>query len=259
MILTHLSQQLYLGPKTAKRVIKMIYEMKRTVRCSQIGEDGSMRNSALVDFMQDCSLKHLDNEPVMTPYFRETGCIMFLISRQLDIVRKPRLDENVTVKTWTYELNRLYGFRNTVIYAENGDILVKCIAGGCFIDAGSMRTTKVPQETIDRVIKEPKLEDMEYLSRKIALPDTQPRVFDPVKINRCFIDMNKHVNNARYIDITDEFLPDDADVKRIRCEYKLPVRRDSVVIPKVYTAQEIVTVDLCSPQGKSYALVEYTF
>ena len=236
----------------------MIYEMKRTVRCSQIGEDGTMRNSALVDFMQDCSLKHLENEPVMSPYFRETGCIMFLISRQLDIVRKPQIDENVTVRTWTYELNRLYGFRNTVIYAESGEILVKSIAGGCFIDSKSMRTMKVPQETIDRVVLEKKLEDIEYTSRKITLPKCEPQIFEPVKINRCFIDMNRHVNNARYLDITDEFVPENAEISRIRSEYKLPVRRDSIVIPKVYSDNGLLTVDLSSPEGKSYTIVEYT-
>lgn len=236
----------------------MIYEMKRTVRCSQIGEDGTMRNSAVVDFLQDCSLMHLDNEPVMTPFFRETGCIMFLISRQIDIVKKPSLDDSVTVRTWCYELNRLYGFRNTVIYDENEEILVKSIAGGCFINAENMRTMKVPQETISKVTLEPKLEDIEYTSRKILLPDTEPQIFEPVRINRCFIDMNRHVNNARYLDITDEYLPDEANVKRIRCEYKLPVQRDSIVIPKVYTNGNITTVDLTDPEGKSYAIAEYT-
>ena len=236
----------------------MKYEMKRTVRCSQIGEDGMMRNSALVDFLQDCSLKHLENEPVMAPYFKQTGCIMFLISRQLDIIKKPKLDDSVTIKTWCYELNKLYGFRNTVIYGEDGEILVKSIAGGCFINSQTMRTMKVPQETIDRVKLEAKLEDIEYTSRKITLPDCEPQVFEPVKINRCFIDMNRHVNNARYLDITDEFLPDDAQIKRIRCEYKLPVQRNSIVIPNVYTSDNILTVDLTAPEGKSYAIAEYT-
>lgn len=232
--------------------------MKRTVRCSQIGEDGKMRCSALVDFLQDCSLKHLENEPVMTPYFKENDCIMFLISRQLDIVKKPALDDKVTVRTWCYELNRLYGFRNTVIYGEDGEILVKSIAGGCFINAHTARAMKVPKETIDRVQLEPKLEDIEYTSRKITLPDCEPQVFEPVKINRCYIDMNKHVNNARYLDITDEYLPDDADVRRIRSEYKMPVRRDSIVIPKVYTSGNVITVDLTDTEGKSYATAEYT-
>jgi acyl-ACP thioesterase len=70
--------------------------------------------------------------------------------------------------------------------------------------------------------------------------------------------MNKHVNNARYLDITDEFLPDGAQVKRIRCEYKLPVRRDSIVIPKVYTQGNIISVNLTNPEGKCYTAVEYT-
>ena len=236
----------------------MIYEMKRTVRCSHIGEDGQMRNSALVDFLQDCSLKHLENEPVISPFFEQTGCIMFLISRQLDIVRKPKLDDNVTVKTWCYELNRLYGFRNTVIYSQDGEILIKSIAGGCFIDSSNMRTTKVPQEVIDRVKLENKLEDIECTSRKIVLPECEPVVYEPIKINRCFIDMNRHVNNARYLDMTDEFLPDNACVKRIRSEYKLPAKRDSIVIPRVFTGADTVTVDLSAPNNKSYAVVEYT-
>lgn len=236
----------------------MIFEMKRTVRCSQIGEDGRMRLGALVDFLQDCSLKHLESEPVMAPYFKETGCIMFLISRQLDIVKKPKLDDKVTVKTWCYELGRLYGFRNTVIYDENGEILVKSIAGGCFIDSHTMRATKVPKETIDRVQLEAKLDDIEYLPRKIALPDCEPQVFEPVHISRCLIDMNSHVNNARYLDITDEYLPDSAVVSRVRCEYKMPVQRDSVVIPKVYKSGNIITVDLTDAGGKSYAAAEYT-
>ena len=236
----------------------MIYSMNRTVRCSQIGEDGLMRNSAVVDFLQDCSLKHLDNEPVMAPYFRETGNIMFLISRQLDILRKPSLDEEVTVKTWTYELNRLYGFRNTVICGEGGEILVKSIAGGCFINKATMRTTKVPQETIDMVKLEQKLDNMEYLPRKITLPDCRPLVREPVAINRCYIDMNRHVNNARYLDITDEYLPEGAQVKRIRSEYKLPVKRDSIIIPKIYERGNILTVDLSDPNGKSCTIVEYT-
>jgi FHS family L-fucose permease-like MFS transporter len=45
---------------------------------------------------------------------------MFLVSRQLDIVRRPEQNEKLTVKTWTYELKRMYGYRNTVIYDENG-------------------------------------------------------------------------------------------------------------------------------------------
>lgn len=148
-----------------------MYEMKRTVNCSQIGSHGIIRNSCLVDLLQDCSVIHLDTHPVMSPFFEKENCVMFLVSRQLDIVRRPEQNEKLTVKTWTYELKRMYGYRNTVIYDENGDICVKSIASGAFMDKTSQRPIKVPQELVDRVKLYPKL-DIEYLPRKIALPDT---------------------------------------------------------------------------------------
>ena len=126
-----------------------MYEMKRTVNCSQIGSHGIIRNSCLVDLLQDCSVIHLDTHPVMSPFFEKENCVMFLVSRQLDIARRPEQNEKLTVKTWTYELKRMYGYRNTVIYDENGDICVKSIASGAFMDKTSQRPIKVPQELVE--------------------------------------------------------------------------------------------------------------
>ena len=75
-----------------------MYEMKRTVNCSQIGSHGIIRNSCLVDLLQDCSVIHLDTHPVMSPFFEKENCVMFLVSRQLDIVRRPEQNEKLTVK-----------------------------------------------------------------------------------------------------------------------------------------------------------------
>ena len=71
-----------------------MYEMKRTVNCSQIGSHGIIRNSCLVDLLQDCSVIHLDTHPVMSPFFEKENCVMFLVSRQLDIVRRPEQNES---------------------------------------------------------------------------------------------------------------------------------------------------------------------
>ena len=57
-----------------------MYEMKRTVNCSQIGSHGIIRNSCLVDLLQDCSVIHLDTHPVMSPFFEKENCVMFLVS-----------------------------------------------------------------------------------------------------------------------------------------------------------------------------------
>ncbi|WP_243113154.1 acyl-ACP thioesterase domain-containing protein [Ruminococcus sp. Marseille-P6503] len=243
--------------KTKGEDFDIMFEMSRTVNCSNIGEDGKARNSAIVDFLQDSSIFHLDSHPVMSPFFREENCVMFLVSRQIDIARRPFYGEKIKIRTWTYELKRMYGYRNTIIYSENGEPLVKSIASGAFMDNVSQRPRKVPQELVDRVKLYPK-EDMEYLPRKITLPDSEPEVFPPLHIMKCYIDMNHHVNNARYIDIADEYLPENADISRMRIEYKMPLKRADTAIPRVFSEDGAVTVDISDENGKSFCIVEYT-
>lgn len=60
-----------------------MYEMKRTVNCSQIGSHGIIRNSCLVDLLQDCSVIHLDTHPVMSPFLRKKTASCFLCQDSL--------------------------------------------------------------------------------------------------------------------------------------------------------------------------------
>lgn len=234
-----------------------MFEMSRTVNCSNIGMDGKIKNSSIVDFLQDCSIFHLDSHPVLSPFFEKENCVMFLVSRQIDILKLPEYHEKVTLKTWTYEMKRMYGYRNTIIYGENGEPLIKSVAAGAFMDKETQRPRKITQELMDKIKLYPKA-DMEYLPRKILIPDIQPEIYEPVHIMKCHIDMNRHVNNARYIDITDEYLPDSAEIKRLRIEYKIPLKIGATAIPKVYKTENVVTVDITDGQGRTCCTAEYT-
>lgn len=235
-----------------------MYETDRKIYCSQMREGGVVGNSGLIDLLQDISDLHLMNHPVLAPFFRETGSVMFLTNRQVDIVRRPAYGEHVHTKTWTYELNRMYGFRNTVILGEKGDICVKSIAGGAFMDLKNGRPMRVSADLIAQVRTYEKL-DMEYLPRKIELPDKSPAITCQVLVRRCDIDMYDHVNNARYLDITDELVDDCCAAKRLRVEYKHPVRRGDIVIADRYDSDGSCVVCLRDETGKVYCSVEYSF
>lgn len=234
-----------------------MYEMTREVYCSNIGCNGCVRNSSLVDLLQDCSLRHLETDPVLSPFFERENCLMFLTSRQLDIIRMPEYSEKLTIRTWCYELNRAYGLRNTVIYGEDGLPCVKCNTGGAFVNLETQRPVKITAELADAVDKSPKL-DMEYMPRKIRIPDREADITENVAVLKCFIDMNGHVNNARYIDIADEYLEDDAKVGRIRIEYKVPLKRGDDVVAKVYHEENHLLVSLEDIHNRAYCICEYT-
>lgn len=237
----------------------IMFEMERTVFCSHLGEGGELRNSMLVDYLQDTSSRHLETHPVLAEFFEKEDCVMFLISRQIDILRRPVYGEKLRIMTRTYELNRMYGFRNTVICGEDGSVCVYSSAGGAFMNTQTLKPMRVPAELIERVQIYERMEQMEYLPRKIALPDRQPDLVSQVMIRKCDIDMNEHVNNARYLDIADEYVENCSSVKRLRIEYKQPVKKDDTITAAVYHDENSSVIALENGSGKQCCILEYSF
>ena len=234
-----------------------MFETDRRIYCSQIGEGGQVRNSGLVDILQDTSDRHLMEHPVLAPFFRETGSVMFLTHRQVDIIRRPKYGEHIRTKTWTYELNRMYGSRNTLVLGEKGDVCIRSIAGGAFMDMSTGRPIRVSADLIAQVRSYEKLE-MEYLPRKIAIPDEDPSIVCQVPIRRSDIDMNEHVNNARYFDITDELYNECHKAKRLRAEYKFPIKHGDRVFAYRYDTEDGCIISLKDEHGKVYCTVSYS-
>ena len=229
----------------------------RRVEISDIAKNGRMRLSALLDMLQDCAFDHLQSEETLKPYFEQTGNVMFLVSRQIDIKRLPAYGEELTVSTWCYELKRMYGFRNTIVRDSGGEICAAAYETGAFADLATSRPQKIPQELADRVEKHPPFE-MEYTPRKIALPEREPELTAPLKVYGSFVDMYGHVNNARYIELTEDFVPDDREISRIRIEYKQPLKKEQAQA-RIWNEGNSLIVEITGKEGNSCCVTEYSF
>ena len=73
-----------------------MYRNKLRIGSSAVGRDGRLRITNAVDFMQDCACFHLEDNPVLSRYFREEHCGMYLIYRQVEIVSRPYYNEKIT-------------------------------------------------------------------------------------------------------------------------------------------------------------------
>jgi len=223
---------------------------------------GLLTVGAALNFLQDCTMFHLETEPVLKKYFQETNIGMFLAFRQVDFKRWPAFGENIRVRTWVYECNTAYGFRNTVIYDEKEESCIYSYGIGVFVDMASGRPTRIPRELAGSV----PLEDpfaMEYLPRKIILPPTEPLVHPAEAVKKYDLDRYRHVNNVRYVTLAQEYLPEDPwsrDFRpaRIRVEYKSQAKYGDRMIPKRYDLPEggcLIALD--NEEGRRYAAVEF--
>ena len=69
------------------------------------------------------------------------------------------------------------------------------------------------------------------------------------------MDTNHHVNNAQYMAIAGEALPENLKIREVRAEYKKAAVLGDVMIPRISREEDGYTVVLCSQEDMIYAVV----
>ena len=115
---------------------------------------------------------------------------------------------------------------------------------------------RVDDETIASMSLEPQLE-MNYKDRRIILPKEGGHVLDSIKVLRADIDYNKHLNNANYIRMAMELLPEDFEVKGLRVEYRVAARLGDMLVPTIYQINGGIIVSLSVGDDVS-AIIAFT-
>ena len=220
-----------------------MYSLNYKVTTSTCDSDGKLKLYSALQMMQDCSEMWIDSEQGVKDYFEKENMAQLLASRQVEVIRRPSFKEELTVTTSVYGMKSMFGFRNTFIYDAEGLPCYRTWSMGAFVDKGTGKLKKVDDQTISTMLLEPKL-DMNYKDRRIILPKEGGTVLTPVAVQRADIDYNKHVNNANYIRMAMELLPEGFEVKGLRVEYRVPARLNDQLVPTVYQQDELFIVAL---------------
>ena len=220
-----------------------MYSLNYKVTTSTCDSDGKLKLYSALQMMQDCSEMWIDSEQGVKDYFEKENMAQLLASRQVEVIRQPSFKEELTVTTSVYGMKSMFGFRNTFIYDAEGLPCYRTWSMGAFVDKGTGKLKKMDDQTISTMLLEPKL-DMNYKDRRIILPKEGGTVLAPVAVQRADIDYNKHVNNANYIRMAMELLPEGFEVKGLRVEYRVPARLNDQLVPTVYQQDELFIVAL---------------
>ncbi len=228
-----------------------MYAFQTRVRYSECNASQKATLTALLDYLQDCCTFQSEDLGVGLEYLGAHHAAWILSSWQVDIIRYPSNGERIEIRTWPYEMRGFYGLRNFQIVDEAGETLLKVNSVWVFVDTESGRPIRPPQEMLDVYTPEPQL-DMEYLGRKLPkLPEG--RLCGQLAVPHYFIDTNHHVNNAKYILLGEERLPEDFTVHRIWAEYKRPAVLGDVIYTYASTEPSCTAVRLCDADGDAYA------
>ena len=257
-----------------------MYSLTYKVTTSTCDSEGKLKLYSALQMMQDCSEMWIDSEPGVKQYFTEQNMAQLLATRQVEIVRVPEYKEELTVTTSVYGMKPMFGFRNTFIYDAQGKPCYKTWSMGAFVDKAAGKLKRVDEATIQSMKLEPQLE-MNYKDRRIILPkgrssESHPslledgrvateldkvkdggEVLEPIKVLRADIDYNKHMNNANYVRMAMELLPEDFVVTGLRVEYRVAAKLGDCLTPTIYQIADGIIISL-SIGSEVSAIIEFT-
>lgn len=228
----------------------MIYTFKSRVRFSETDENGYLKFDSFINYFQDCSTFQSEDIGIGIEYLRERHFVWVVSSWQIEILRYPRIGENITIGTFAYDFRSFLGYRNFFMKDEQGEYVAKASSIWAFLNTDTGRPEKALKEDIELYGMEEKL-DMNYKSRKIEIPEGL-KSLEPIEVKSHHLDVNHHVNNGQYINMAFDCLTDKKMPKEIRVEYRNQARLNDVIYP--FTDGSIV--DLRSSDGTSYCVIE---
>ena len=232
-----------------------MYSFNTTVRYSEVGVDGTTPLSTIINYFQDCSTSQSESlgQGIATLMERNKG--WFLTAWQINVNRFPELGEEIIVGTWPHSFKGFYGERNFVIYDANHELLAVANTLWALVSLETGHPTKITLEDQQGYDLEERF-DMKYLPRKIEMPETY-ETYEAFRVRKCNLDTNNHVNNAQYILMAEEYLPEGVIIKHMRTEYKKSAVYNDVVVPNVARLDDKYVIQLSDQDGNVYAIVEF--
>ena len=228
-----------------------MFSFDTRVRYSECNCKREASLTAILDYLQDCCTFQSEDLHIGIDYLGEMDAFWVLTEWQVDIVRYPVLGERLNIGTIPYEIKGFFGNRNFVITDEEGKVIVKANSVWALLSKSTGRAVKAPEELSKAYSVGEKL-TMEYLPRKLPVfPEGELK--KKLTVPKWFLDTNHHVNNAKYILLGEEVLPEDFVTGRIWTEYKKAAVLSDILCVYETKLPEGAGVSIRDEKGAVYA------
>ncbi len=234
-----------------------MFSFESRIRYSEVDKDCKLTLASLLNYFQDCSTFHSETVGYGVEYLANHKQAWIVMSWQIVVKEMPHLMDEVVIETEPYEMKAFYGRRSFAMRRKSGEVLAYANSVWALVDLSGEKPvpTVVPQDMIDGfTLGEPFDYEMEKIGRKLKMPEGMEEM-DRLTVPADYIDSNGHMNNQKYIQVAENYLPQDFQTGEIRVEYKTEAKLGDEIVVSVLAEDDRVSVALNDVHGKTYALV----
>lgn len=189
---------------------RLTHEESFRIRVYHTGGGGPQANlPALFDLLQEVAGLHAGTLHVSAPDLLKLGYAWVLSRLCVRIGRFPDLGERITLRTWPHARDQYATRRDFLIFGEDGSEIVQAASSWVVLDLSTRKLTALPP-FLDGLWDTTPAPALDYPSKTVPRlkPDGQGTA---IAVRRADLDINGHVNNARFPEWCLESLPNEAE------------------------------------------------
>ncbi|AOW21604.1 acyl-[acyl-carrier-protein] thioesterase [Urechidicola croceus] len=184
------------------------FEKEFELRYFEMNKYGEASPTTILTLLEETAADHCYSIDYSLYNLIEQKVGWVLISGAMEMERYPTYKEKIIIRTWLSKYSTIKGFRENIIYDENYNVIGRSRGLWVFFDIERRR----PIQIFDDIKKKWSYCVEESLNQDITkkIPEVNNADYTlEYNVNRYDTDMNKHVNNIRYLQWLMETIPDE--------------------------------------------------
>ncbi|HQC36398.1 MAG TPA: thioesterase [Bacillota bacterium] len=198
-----------------------IFEKKFCLHTTDVNMHDRLRTSALFAMLENIAGDHISELGASRASLRKRGLLWVITAHYVQIDRLPSCDEEIVLKTWPGKARRVLLPRYYSAETLSGEHLFSACSDWSVVDMNSRAFAT------NTGIELPELETGSEVPRKGIPKKPDMTEIGHFEVPFSYADINGHMNNTRYFDLAEDFVPQAAaglPLKALRAEYRSEVR-----------------------------------
>lgn len=234
------------------------YSEQFKIRASEVDTNGKATLPALCSLFQEVAGNHALKLSFDITQLHKKKLTWVLHRMDIKIDRFPEWRETITIETWPAAGDALRAYRDYRILDEAGKQIGCCLSYWMMINIETRRPTRMPKEVLEL-----RLSEIEHV---LPVKASRMKPFDTERadaeahftVRKSDLDMNDHVNNARYVEwMLETFEGEKASkIHRIDIMFVQESTAGECIISERHDLSDIHQHQLKNQNGKVLALAE---
>ena len=185
----------------------MIYTKKIKNSFSNLGQAGELKVVSIMNLLQDIAVEYAMKLKISSQDLGRKKMFWVISRYQIEINNIAKLNEDLLISIWRTTHNNLYDLRWFRIETEDKKEIVNAVGAWVIINKKTGSPAHLDSFMTDEMLCKNKTDVKEFFYNLKMIENTDHE--HSFKIRMHDLDLNRHVNNATYVEWAIEALPED--------------------------------------------------